>query len=53
MLSYVDNMLIAGLNMHDINALKRKLANTFPMKDLGDAKQILGMQITREKKIGN
>ena len=43
-------MLLAGSNMQDINVLKRKLANSFAMKDLGAAKQILGMRITREKK---
>ena len=30
--------------------LKRKLANSFVMKDLGAAKQILGMRITRDRK---
>ena len=29
--------------------LKRKLANSFAMKDLGAAKQILGMRITRDR----
>ena len=43
-------MLIAGSNMQDINVLKIKLANSFAMKDLGDAKQILGMRITRDRK---
>jgi len=35
--------------MQDIVDLKKKLANTFEMKDLGEAKQILGMKITRDK----
>ena len=30
--------------------LKRKLAKSFVMKDLGAAKQILGMRITRDRK---
>ena len=30
--------------------LKRKLENSFPMKDLGVANKILGMRITREMK---
>ena len=50
LLSYVDDMLVAGSNMQDINVLKRKLAKSFAMKDLGAAKQILGMRITRDKK---
>ena len=47
---YVDDMLVAGSNMQEINVLKRKLANSFVMKDLGAAKQILGMRITRDRK---
>jgi hypothetical protein len=43
-------MLVAGSNMHDINVLKKKLANSFAMKDLGVAKEILGMRITRNRK---
>ena len=35
------NMFVVGSNMQDINVLKRKLANSFAMKDLGVAKQIL------------
>ena len=50
LLLYVDDMLITGSNMQEINALKRKLANSFAMKDLGAAKQILGMRITRDRK---
>ena len=33
--------------------LKGKLANSFAMKDLGATKKILGMRITRDKKITN
>ena len=51
LLLYVDGMLVAGFNMGDINVLKRKLAKSFVMKDLSDANQILGMRITRDKKI--
>jgi hypothetical protein len=43
-------MLVAGSNMHDINMFKKKLSNSFVMKDLGDAKKILGMRITRDRK---
>jgi hypothetical protein len=50
LLLYVDGMLVAGSNMHDINVLKRKLANSFAMKDLGAANKILGMRITRDMK---
>ena len=50
LLLYVDDMLIVGSNMHDINAFNRKLTSIFAMKDLGAAKQILGMHITRDIK---
>ena len=36
--------------MQERNGLKIKLANSFAMKDLSVAKQILGMRITRNKK---
>jgi hypothetical protein len=49
-LLYVDDMLVAGTNMQDINVLKKKLANSFAMKDLGAAKKILGMRIIRDRK---
>ncbi|KAK3009305.1 hypothetical protein RJ639_013435 [Escallonia herrerae] len=45
-----DDMLVAGSSMGRINELKKKLANTFSMKDLGEAKQLLGMRITRDRK---
>jgi len=53
LLLYVDDMLVAGSNMQEINVLKIKLANSFAMKDLGAAKQILGMRITRDRKNKN
>ncbi|KAK2999025.1 hypothetical protein RJ639_024468 [Escallonia herrerae] len=45
-----DDMLVAGSSMGRINELKKKLASTFSMKDLGEAKQLLGMKITRDRK---
>ena len=50
LLLYVDDMLVAGSNMQEINVLKIKLENSFAMKDLGAAKQNLGMRITRDRK---
>ena len=50
LLLYVDGMLIVGPNMQDINALKKKLASSFAIKDFSATKQILGMHITRDKK---
>jgi hypothetical protein len=50
LLLYVDDMIVARSNMQDINVLNNKLANSFAMKDLGAAKKILGMRITRDRK---
>ena len=50
LLLYVDEMLVVGYNMKDINVLKSKIAKSFMMKDLGVANKILGMGITRDKK---
>ena len=49
LLLYVDNMLIAGFSIEEINDLKKQLSKQFAMKDLGATKQILGMKITRDK----
>jgi hypothetical protein len=46
---YVDDMLVAGSNMKDINVFKKKLANSFGMKDLSVANKIRSMRITRDK----
>jgi hypothetical protein len=43
-------MRVAGSNMQDTNVLKKKLSNSFAMKDLGIAKKILGMRIKRDTK---
>jgi hypothetical protein len=50
---YVDDMLVARSNMQDINVLKKKLANSFGMKDLGAPKKILGIRIIRDNKNRN
>ena len=43
-------MFVAGSNMQEVNVLKKKLANSFAMKDLGVANKILGMGIIRDGK---
>jgi hypothetical protein len=50
LLLHVDEMFVPVSNMQDINLLKKKLANSFVMKDLGAEKKILGMRITRDGK---
>ena len=49
LLLYVDDMLVARSNTQEISVLKRKLENSFVMKDLGAPKQILGMRITGDR----
>ncbi|KAD6453934.1 hypothetical protein E3N88_08640 [Mikania micrantha] len=44
---YVDDMLIFGADMHDINQTKAFLSSKFEMKDLGEADVILGVKIKR------
>ena len=52
LLLYVDDMLIAGSSIEEINNLKKQLSKQFAMKDLGVAKKILGMRIIRNKANG-
>ncbi|XP_059627260.1 uncharacterized protein LOC132270066 [Cornus florida] len=49
LLLYVDDMLVAGLSLEEIKNLKKQLSMHFAMKDLGEAKQILGMRICRDR----
>ena len=50
LLPYVDDMLIIGHDSSKIDKLKRELSKSFSMKDLGSAKHILGMKISRDRK---
>ncbi|KAM1959838.1 hypothetical protein ACFX15_005064 [Malus domestica] len=52
LLIYVDDMLIASKNVEEIEKLKKQMKNEFEMKDLGEAKKILGMEITRDREKG-
>ncbi|KAK4410175.1 Retrovirus-related Pol polyprotein from transposon TNT 1-94 [Sesamum angolense] len=47
---YVDDMLIASPSLTLIENLQKNLCKTFEMKDLGNAKRILGMTIDRNRK---
>ncbi|KAL0443794.1 UNVERIFIED_CONTAM: Retrovirus-related Pol polyprotein from transposon TNT 1-94 [Sesamum latifolium] len=47
---YVDDMLIASPVLSMIENLQNDLRKTFEMKDLGNAKKILGMTIDRDRK---
>ena len=50
LLIYVDDILIVGPSKHVIQLVKDGLNKSFEMKDLGDAKRILGMDIIRSRK---
>ena len=50
LLFYVDDTLIASENRSSIDKLKIQLFCEFEMKDLGEARKILGMKIERESK---
>jgi len=48
----VDDMLIAAKNKTHVQKLKAQLKKEFDMKDLGEAKKTLGMEITRDRGTG-
>lgn len=52
LLLYVDDMLIASKDMNQIKKLKDLLSSEFEMKDMGEAKRILGMEIHRDRSKG-
>ena len=52
LLLYVDDILIASRNKRYVDELKVLLSSEFEMKDLGEAKKILGMEITRDRARG-
>ena len=45
-------MLISAKNMIHVQKLKAQLKKKFDMKDLGEAKKILSMEITRDRGSG-
>ncbi|KAG7532846.1 Zinc finger CCHC-type superfamily [Arabidopsis thaliana x Arabidopsis arenosa] len=52
LLLYVDDILIASKDKRSIEDLKALLGSEFEMKDLGEAKKILGMEIERDRSKG-
>jgi hypothetical protein len=47
---YVDDLLIAAKQLAEIKRFKRKFAEFFKIKDLGEVKRILGIRIIRNRK---
>lgn len=46
---YVDDLLLAGNDISGIKWMKNELNKRFEMKDLGEAKLCLGLEITRDR----
>jgi hypothetical protein len=46
-LLYVDDLVITGANLDEINRVKRQLAASFKLKDLGDLHYFLGIEVIR------
>ena len=46
---YVDDLLIAGSNKASIDNIKTEFKNRFKMKDMGEASEVLGLEIQRNR----
>jgi hypothetical protein len=46
---YVDDLLLFSKTLGEIEPLKRALSSAFEMKDLGEAKYVLGINIIRNR----
>jgi hypothetical protein len=49
---YVDDMMIAGSNKEIADEFKQAIMKRFAVKDLGDLRWILGMEVIRDRKRG-
>ena len=49
LLLYVDDMLVTGSKIKLMDELKQRLAQRFGVKDLGAARQTLGMTIIQDR----
>jgi len=50
LLIYVDGIILAGDNLHDMNAVKILLDEKFKIKNLGPLNFFLGLEVTRTRK---
>jgi transposase InsO family protein len=48
-LVYVDDILVAGPQLSAVNVVKEQLATAFDVRDLGDARMFLGIEIERDR----
>ena len=51
LLLYVDDMLIASKSRYVIDKMKKGLSSEFEMKDLGEEKKVLSMEIKRAGRV--
>ena len=49
LLVYVDDIVITGASIEGINDLKQNLSQEFKLKDLGNLKMFLGIEVARSK----
>ena len=49
LLLYMDDILLIGNDVGMLSTVKVELANTFDMKDLGEASYILGIKLFRDR----
>ena len=50
---YVDDLLLTSNCVHMLRDTKTFLSKIFDMKDMGDAKYVLGIKIDRDSSIGD
>ena len=46
---YVDGILLAGNNLEMINATKQWLSSVFEIKDMGEARYVLSVEIVKNR----
>jgi len=49
-LMYVDDIILAGNDKEEIDRIKQALTKTFKIKDLGDLRYFLGLDVAKSKK---
>lgn len=52
LLIFVDDIILSGKNLDDLLTVKNVLMSNFKMKDKGDLKNFLGLEITRDRDKG-